>query len=168
MSPQDPHVPASERLARLERKAKVIRSRLLRTVDALDARRHQVVEVGHQAKAMVRPVAISLVGIAVLFGATVFAFSLALRARRRVSFSHRMSDRASHALQGLDRARRPSLPRRILEKVTFSVVSFAATELLKRATKNLVDGRLLDGRIAVRDALEEHHNRLALPHGAGQ
>ena len=34
----------TQRRARLERRANVIRSRLLRTIDALDHRRHQVAE----------------------------------------------------------------------------------------------------------------------------
>ena len=38
------------RRARIERKANVIRSRLLRTLDALDTRRHQVTETCRAAR----------------------------------------------------------------------------------------------------------------------
>ncbi|HVH41677.1 MAG TPA: hypothetical protein VM925_05020 [Labilithrix sp.] len=168
MSAQNGHIPPSERVARLERKAKVIRSRLLRAVDALDARRHQVVEVGHQARAIAMPAAISLIGIAALFGVSVLAFGAALRSRRRLSISNRLSDGVSHALRRVELARQPSFGRRVFEKVALTVVTFAVGELAKRAAKNMADGRLPDGRLAVGNALGFHHQALALPRGAGR
>lgn len=163
MSPRNEEVPVDERMKRLERRARVIRSRLLRAVDALDARRHQVVEVGQHAKQIVKPAALSLLGIAALFGASVFAFGLALKVRRRRSLSYRLSE----AVKGLELGKRlnlvdqPSLPRRVFEKITISVMTYAASELAKQLTKNLVDGRLPDGRLAVGKALGEHHRRLS-------
>lgn len=161
MSPQKDDVPVEERMKRLERRARVIRSRLLRAVDALDARRHHVVEVGAHAKEVAKPAALSLVAVAALFGASVFAFSLALKARRSRSLSYRASHGVSRALQRWNIAERPSLPRRIFEKVTLTVATFAASELAKRAMKNVVDGRSPDGRLAVGKALEEHRQRLS-------
>ncbi len=163
MSPPNNEVPVDERMKRLERRAKVIRSRLLRAVDALDARRHHVVEIGEHAKAVAKPAALSVFGIAVLFGASAFAFSLALRASRRRSLSYRLGEgiRGLHLGQRLDLFPRPSLSRRVFEKITLSVMTFAATELAKRLSKNVVDGRLLDGRLAVGQALDEHHTRLS-------
>ena len=163
MSPPNEEVPVDERMKRLERRARVIRSRLLRAVDALDARRHHVVEVGEHAKEVAKPAALSLLGIAALFGASVFAFSLALKVRRRRSLSYRMSE----AIKRFDLGKRlnlvdqPSLARRVFEKITISVTTFAASELAKRLSKNLVDGRLPDGRLAVGKALAEHHHRLS-------
>ena len=50
MSTKDKALSLDEQRSRLERRANVIRSRLLRTIDALDNRRHQVQEIGHHAK----------------------------------------------------------------------------------------------------------------------
>ena len=58
-----------ERVKRLERKATVIRSRLMQTVDVLDARRHQVAKLGRRAKS----------GTSML---TVAPFSSAVASRR--------------------------------------------------------------------------------------
>ena len=163
MSPPNEEVPVDERMKRLERRAKVIRSRLLRAVDALDARRHHVVEIGTHAKEVAKPAALSLLGIAALFGASVFAFSLALKAKRRRSLKFRLTEGLKDLQLGkrLDLFPQPSLSRRIFEKVTLSVMTFAATELAKRMSKNVVDGRLLDGRLAVGRALDAHHGQLS-------
>ena len=48
MSAQGKTEPVDPKL--LERRANVVRSRLLRTIDALDSRRHQVEKIGLQAK----------------------------------------------------------------------------------------------------------------------
>jgi len=163
MSPPNEELPVDERMKRLERRAKVIRSRLLRAVDALDTRRHQVVEVGTHVKEVAKPAALSLLGIAALFGASVVALSLAVKARRRRSLKFRLTE----GLEGLKLGKRlgistqPSLTRRVFEKVTLSVMTFAATELAKRLSKNVVDGRLLDGRLAVGRALDQHHGQLS-------
>ncbi len=157
MSPRNEEIPVDERMKRLERRARVIRSRLLRAVDALDTRRHHVVEMGEHAKELAKPVAFSLIGIAALFGASVYAFSLAVKARRRVS----LKQRVSQAIQRLDLVPRPSMSRQIFEKLTLSVMTFAATEIAKRVAKNVADGRLPDGRLAVGRALDRHHSRLS-------
>ena len=163
MNRRKEEIPVDERMKRLERRARVIRSRLLRAVDALDARRHHVVEVGEHVKEAAKPAAASLLAIAALFGASVFAFSLAVKARRSRSLSYRMSQAFKRLELGkrLDLAPRPSMARTLFEKVALSVMTFAATELAKRLTKNIVDGRLPDGRLAVGRALDQHHARLS-------
>ena len=163
MSPPKEEIPVDERMKRLERRAKVIRSRLLRAVDALDARRHHVVEIGEHAKEVAKPAALSLLGIAALFGASVFAFGLALKARRRRSLSYRLSQGISRLDLGkrLNLVPKPSMARTLFEKVALSVMTFAATELAKRLAQNLVDGRMPDGRLAVGKALDQHHARLS-------
>lgn len=127
----------SERIRLLEQKANVIRARLLRAVDALDDRRHRVAEVGRHAKQMVKPVALSLVGIAALVGIGAIAVGLTIAARRRRS----LRGRVSHALERLDVVPRPSLARRVFEKITMSMMTVAASELAKRMAKDVVDGR---------------------------
>lgn len=151
------NIPPSERLKRLERRAEVIKSRFVRTLDALDNRRHQVVEVGKQAKAMAKPAVMTAVGVAALVGMGLFAVGAAFRARRRRSLSNRLSDGLSHAIQRVDVARKPSLGRRLVERVAITLATFAASELAKRMAKNAADGRYLDGHRALLGP--------ALPHG---
>lgn len=140
-----------ERMRRLERRANVVRSRLLRAVDALDSRRRQISNVGKQAKRLVVPAALVALGVVALIGGSVFAVGYALKKRRRRS----LSGRVSTAVQVFDRAREPSLARRVLERITLTVVSIAATEIAKRTTRNALDGRAFDGRLAVRKALDQ-------------
>ena len=161
----DQAVPPSERMRLLEQKANVIRSRLLRAVDVLDTRRHQVVEMGAHARQMVKPVALSLLGIAALFGVGALAVGLAVAARRRRSFGGQVS----HALQKLDLVAQPSLARRVFERITLSMMTVAATELAKRMTKKIVDGRLAGHRRLAGGAVRDHDEReLALGSGGAR
>ncbi|MBN9160926.1 MAG: hypothetical protein BGO98_02085 [Myxococcales bacterium 68-20] len=145
-SPTD-EIAADERTELLERRARIIRSRLLRVVDTLDARRHHIAEVVVHAKLRAKSAALSLIGIGAHFGASLFAVSLALKARRRRSLSYRVSE----ALRRLDLGKRlnlvarPSFGRRVFDTITISVITFAASEVAKRVTKNLVDGRPAQG-----------------------
>lgn len=136
----------------IERRANVVRSRLLRAVDALDERRHQVERIARETKEMAVPAVLSIAAIGALFGASVFAFSAAVRRRRRLSIGTRVAE----ILEDFDVARRPSFARRAGEKVVLTLVGVVATEVARRAMKNIVDGRLLDGRLAVGHALEAH------------
>jgi len=145
-----------ERAERLERRAKVVRSRLLRAVDALDERRHQVERITKQAKSMALPALGGTLAVLALFGLSAACFSAAIRRRRVLT----VSDRAAEFLRRAELVPRPSFARTMGEKLALSLVSFAATELAHRATKNFVDGRLPDGRIAVRPALEAHRLEL--------
>jgi hypothetical protein len=150
-------IPPSERLKALERKAKAIRGRLVHAVNALDSRRHQVVRVGTYAKEVAKPAAISILGVAALCGIGALAVGLAIRGRRKRSFSWKLA----HTLREMDVVRPPPLGSRIAERVAVTVLTFALTEFAKRAAKNLADGRLPDGRLMVGRALEAHHRELA-------
>jgi hypothetical protein len=165
MTTEHEHVSIDDRMKRLEQKAELLRSRFLRTVDALDARRHQVAAVGKQAKALAKPALMSVLGAAAVVGVGVFALAAAFRARRHRSLSDRVTDQASRALAKIDRAREPSLPRRVFERVTLAIVTFVASEFVKRVTKNIADGRYPDGRLAARQSLGSTHAPLALPSG---
>lgn len=149
-----------EKRSRLERRANVVRSRLLRAVDALDARRHQVVEVAETARKVAVPAAAAVLGIVGLFGMSALAFGIAMKRRRRDSFSYRLAE----AVREMELVPRPSIASRVLEKTLTTVASLAATELARRALQNAFDGRLLDGRLAVGHALDAHHRAVnALP-----
>lgn len=135
----------------LERRANLIRARLLRTIDALDHRRHQISEIRKRARSAVVPVAIALLGAGALAVGAVFVARAAIRRRR----SHLVdSARAlTHRLRGLTIERRRSFARDLLQRVTTSAVTIVVAELVRRTTKNAFDGRLPDGRLVARDAL---------------
>ena len=146
-----------EKMELLERRAKVVRSRLLRAVDALDARRHQVVEIGDTAKKLAVPAAAAVVGVAAVLGLGAFALGMAFRSRRKATFV----ERAAEAIRDLDLSPRPSLGKRVFDRAAITIVSVATAELARRAVKNIIDGRLVDGRLAVGHALDVHHDDLA-------
>jgi hypothetical protein len=145
-----------ERMQLLERKANVVRSRLLRAVDALDERRHQIQRIGEQAKSLAAPVAIGVLATAALLGASALSFVLARRRVRTRSLSWRLSKR----IQKMDLVRQPTLLEKVLEKVTLTAATLAMSEIAKRLAKNTADGRLLGGRLAVGNALAVHHDAL--------
>lgn len=146
MSARETEASIDDRMNLLARRATVVRSRLLRTVDALDARRHQVKKIGAQVKGFAVHGAIAALGIAAAVGLGVAMIGVALRRRRRRSLSYR----ASNVVERLNLGRRPSLRRRVFERVTLTVVTFAVTELAKRASKNALRPR-------------ESRNRLTAP-----
>jgi len=151
------HETIEHRTEMLERRAKVVRSRLLRAVDALDARRHQVERIGEQAKKVAAPAVLGAVAVAALFGASAFAFSVAIKSRRRLTIAQRVAA----VVREMDLSPRPSFFRVAAEKVALAMLTYGATELARRATKNVVDGRLLDGRLAVGRALASHHEEIS-------
>jgi hypothetical protein len=135
-----------ERMNRLERRANVVRSRLLRAVDALDVRRHQVTELGQTVKRIAVPAALVVVGVAAVVGLGALGIGLAIAGRRRRSLSYRMK----RALRGLELARRePPLGKRLFEKAMLTMVSVAGSEIGRRTLRNFFDGRTPDGRLVL-------------------
>jgi hypothetical protein len=129
----------------LEGRAALVRDRLLRTVDALDRRRRQVVSLGAKAKSLVVPAALSVLFVAALLGTTTVMFVLMVRERRRRSVVFR----AKSAMRELDVARRrPSLLRRALEKATITLVAILTGAMGRHVSKNFVDGRFPRGQLA--------------------
>lgn len=135
-----------EHRSRLERRANVIRSRLLRTIDALDTRRHQVTALSQHAKRLAVPVVATVAGVAVVAFAGAFALTRYLKHRRE----RRLSYRASQLLARFQpQERRPPIWEDALRRLTITLVSIVATEFGKRSVKNLLDGRVPDGRLLV-------------------
>jgi hypothetical protein len=135
-----------EKMNRLERRANVVRSRLLRAVDALDVRRHQVTELGQTAKRIALPAALAIVGVAAVVGLGALGIGLAITRKRRRSLSYRMK----RTLRGLELARRePPLGKRLFEKAMLAMVSVAGSEVGKRTLRNFFDGRAPDGRLVL-------------------
>ena len=80
---------AADARARLERRANIARSRLWRTLDVLDARRHRVAEHAHTAERLALPAGLSLLGIATLTTTTAFLVHV-VSSRRRARTLHRL------------------------------------------------------------------------------
>ena len=140
----------------LERRANVVRSRLLRTVDALDTRRHQVTEVGEQAKEAAPKVGMAVLGFAAAAVGVVFGVRyLVVRRKERL-----LGYRVQRFLTQLRVEKEPSLAAQIAQRFTFTVVTMVATEASRRAMKNFVDGRMPDGRLAVGHALDVPHEAM--------
>ena len=117
-----------EQRSRLERRANVIRSRLLRTIDALDNRRHQVQEIGHHAKRLAAPIGASVLGMMVLAAGTTFAIRALVERHRERKFSYRLSK----ALAPLRREEKPPFWQEALRKVALTAIGILANELVKR------------------------------------
>jgi hypothetical protein len=144
-----------DRTKLLERRANVVRSRLLRAVDALDTRRHQVTEVGVQAKEAAPKIGLSLVGIAALSAGTVLGLRAWLRSRRERQLAYRLN----RFIDSFRVERKPSFAVEALQRVVTTAVTVLVTEATRRALANAVDGRMPDGRLAVGQALEAHQQR---------
>ena len=117
-----------EQRARLEQRANVIRSRLLRTIDVLDKRRHQVQELGHQAKRLAMPVGAAFVGMVLLSAGTVLVVRALANSRRE----RRLGYRVARALEPLRLHKRPSFWSAALRSVSLTALGIVAAELAKR------------------------------------
>lgn len=134
----------TEQRARLERRADVIRSRLLRTIDALDNRRHQVQEIGHHAKRLAAPVGASLIGMVAIGVGTTFAIRALMERRRERSFTYRLGK----ALAPLREPPKPPFWQDALRKIALTAIGIVATELVKRGAHGLLAERRPVGLLA--------------------
>ncbi len=134
----------TEQRARLERRANVIRSRLLRTIDALDNRRHQVQEIGHHAKRLAAPVGASLIGMVAIGVGTTFAIRALMERRRERSFTYRLGK----ALAPLRELPKPPFWQDALRKIALTAIGIVATELVKRGAHGLLTERRPVGLLA--------------------
>lgn len=158
MKSTDNHPSLEAHIGLLERRADVVRSRLLRTVDALDTRRHQVTELGTKAKKLVIPVAISVVGLFAVGVGVALGIRALVRARHRRSLEWRMK----HALDRFRAEEKRPYWQELLQKAGLTLVSITVSEIGRRITKNALDGRTPDGRLLVGKALDAHHEALAV------
>lgn len=131
---------------RLERRANAIRARLMRTIDALDLRRHQVSEIGHYAKRVAKPVVLAFVGLAVVSAGATYGVVSALRKRRRRRWDRRLGRTLGPIARQLRVEKKPSIAAEVLRKGALAAASVLATQVAKRAMKNVLDGKLPSGR----------------------
>lgn len=142
--PKTKELSLGEQRSRLERRANVIRSRLLRTIDALDNRRHQVQEIGHHAKRLAAPVGASLIGMVAIGVGTTFAIRALMERRRERSFTYRLSK----ALAPLRQEEKTPFWQDALRKVALTAIGIMATELAKRGAHSLFAERRPIGLLA--------------------
>jgi hypothetical protein len=140
----------------LERRANVVRSRLLRTVDALDVRRHQVTEVGVRAKHAAPRIGGVVLGVAAASIGLVLGIHHWVQVRRERVLGYRVK----RLLAQFRVERQPSFTAQLVQRLTFTIVTMVATEASRVAMKNLIDGRTPDGRLAVGSALDSHHEAM--------
>lgn len=159
MSTEKKQLSVDEHISRLERRARVIRSRLLRTVDALDTRRHQVTDAVAVAKHEAPRIGMSVLGIIAAAAGSVLGLRAYLKSRKERLLAFRVKRFVSQFRV----EKRPPFALVLFQKVTITVVTMVVTEAARRAMKNTLDGRLADGRLAVHPALAAHHEELAQP-----
>ena len=122
-----------EQRARLEQRANLIRSRLLRTIDVLDKRRHHVQELRQQAKRLAMPVGAAFVGMVLLSAGTVLVVRAIVNSRRE----RRLGYRIARALEPLRVQKRPSFWSDALRSVSLTALGIVTTELAKRGVRVL-------------------------------
>ncbi|MDB4935882.1 MAG: hypothetical protein JWP87_2854 [Labilithrix sp.] len=137
MNTQPKALSLKEQRSRLERRANVIRSRLLRTIDALDTRRHQVQEIGHHAKRLAMPAVAGLVGIAVVAAGTAVAIRALVERRRERDFRYRLSK----AIAPFRRPDKAPFWQDALRKLALTAIGILASELAKRGVQGALGGR---------------------------
>jgi hypothetical protein len=126
-----------ERRTQLEKRANVIRARLLHTIDTLDGRRQQVQELGHHAKRLARPIIASVVGAAVIaLGTTLVIRAVVLSRRER-----RLGYRLERAVAPLWIPREAKVPiwKEALRRFALSAIGIITTEALRRSSRALLD-----------------------------
>lgn len=117
----------------LERRANVLRTRLLRTIDALDVRRHQVRGIGREIKRLLIPVAVGLVGLTAIGVGVALGIRRAVRIRRR----RRIGYRVSTALARARAPRPPSFATSAFQRAALTVIGILASEVTKRSVKRV-------------------------------
>jgi hypothetical protein len=155
MSGEDKKQSVEEHMKMLERRANVVRSRLLRAVDALDTRRHQVTEIGVQAKEAAPKVGLSLLGIAALSAGSFLGLRAYLKSRRQRMLSYRVQ-RFFGSSFPLRVEKKPSFAAEAFQRLAMTALTVLVTEATRRSLVNVFDGRFPDGRLAVGQALEAH------------
>ena len=148
---------AEEQRKRLERRANVVRSRLLRAVDALDTRRHQVTEIGAMAKAAAPRIGLSVLGVTAAVAIAGLSLRSYLKSRRERAFAYR-AKRLLGAFP-LRVEKKPSFFAEAFQKIAMTAITVIVTEATRRSVTNVVDGRFPDGRLAVGEALQAHQQR---------
>ena len=133
----------AERRERLERKANVIRSRIMRRVDALDTRRHQVTAIAKQGQRFAIPAAVALVGGAVIAAGLFFGAKRLLARKPEKTLGTQLRTLLA---AWSPPPKRPSILDEAVRRLVLTSVTIVTTEVARRSVMNLVDGRSIAGR----------------------
>jgi hypothetical protein len=117
----------------LERKANVARSRLMRTIDALDRRRHHVVEVGENIERAALPAGAIAISVVALGSAAAYA------AHRSSVKRHQNAWKNVFARAFAPPPPRPSFFADAARKVALGLIMLAIQEVGKRAVHRALD-----------------------------
>ncbi|WP_437936950.1 hypothetical protein [Sorangium sp. So ce341] len=120
-----------------ERKADELRDRLMHTIEAIDRRRHALLDVKTQVRRHGPGVAAGGLLLAILGGAAVIALVRGARARdeRRRGERVRALVRSWQHPDWVAPRGKPSVPREIGRKILVGAVSFAAMQFIRRGIR---------------------------------
>ena len=124
-----------ERRARLERRANVIRSRLLRTIDEIDMRRHQITAIAQHGKRLAIPATVVVVGGALLAAGLLFG------AKRLFAKKPTLGDEARRIIGGFRVQKRPSILEEAVRRLVITSVTIVAGAAAKRGAQYFIEGR---------------------------
>lgn len=124
-----------ERRARLERRANTIRSRLLRTIDELDVRRHQVTAIAQHGKRLAIPATVAVVG------GVLLAAGLLLGAKKLFTKKPTFGDEARRIIGGFRVQKQPSVFDEAVRKLVVTTVAILGAAAAKRGAQHLFEGR---------------------------
>ena len=130
----------AERRSRLETRADLIRTRLLRTIDVLDDRRHHVQEIAHRAKRLAMPAAVSVLGALAIAAGTTFAIRALVVRRRQLRFGYRLAS----ALAPFRVPPRRSFWQEALRTAGLAVVSVVARGIAIRGARLLRESQVAE------------------------
>ncbi|WP_437952369.1 hypothetical protein WME98_17665 [Sorangium sp. So ce296] len=120
-----------------ERKADELRDRLLHTIEAIDRRRHALLDVKTQVRRHGPGVAAGGLVLAILGGAAVIALVRGARARDERLRGERVRAlvRSWQHPDWVAARGKPSVPREIGRKILVGALSFAAMQLIRRGIR---------------------------------
>ena len=125
---------------RLEREANLVRGRLATTLDVLDKRRHDLMDVKLQVRRFATPIALGggLIGFALLTGIGYLGYRIAtIGERRRRERAHVLQRMWNHP-ERVARYKNPPMLLEIGRKLLVGTVTYVGMSLLRRALKRPV------------------------------
>lgn len=127
--------------AALEHRRDIVRTRLFHAVEALDAKRKQIVEVGHRGKE-IATIAVLAGGAALVLAAAPILVYRGYRHFRGPSLNVRLA----RWIEPFREPRKPSFFVEVVEKVTLAAVAMLAREIARGSMRKALEAHDPDGR----------------------
>jgi hypothetical protein len=118
----------------LERKANVVRSRLMRTIDALDRRRHRAVATTEHLERAAAPVAAMVFALLTVGSGVAYVAHRASVRRHRNAWRNLLARRLAPS-----RPARPSFFAEAARRAALALIMIAVQELGKRAVRHALE-----------------------------